>query len=164
MPNFDVQIPLHTLYPSCLNITKMDLKKKLAISYSKMASISIFAGLITLSIYNISLKIFGSSEKSLLLSSFIAYAAGVVVNFFLQALNGSYQPTARKMLFFFAVNLLNAALTSITSAYLISALNFNNDQILINLLYCSIIVAMSPFTFFLYKMVLRNKIIDTNKT
>ena len=142
----------------------MDLKKKLVISYSKMATISVFAGLITLSTYNISLKIFGSSEKSLLLSSFFAYAAGVAVNFFMQALNGSYQPTAKKMLLFFAVNLLTAALASITSVYLITALNFNNDQILINLLYCSTVVAMSPFTFFLYKMVLRNKIIDTNKT
>ena len=143
----------------------MNLNKHLIISYIRMASISFFAGLLTLACYNIFLEIFGSSGKGLFLSSFFAYVTGIVVNFFMQALNGSHTPTVRKMLLFVLINISTAALTSITSAYLITAVNLNDDRILVNVLYSLIVVAISPVTFFLYKIALKNeKTLNGDKT
>jgi hypothetical protein len=135
----------------------MIFKKQLVISYFKMAGISFFAGLQTLACYNIFLSLLGSSEKGLFLSSLFAYVTGVVANFFMQSLNGSHRPTARKMLLFTAINISTAALASITSAYLITAISLNNDRFLINVLYSLIVVAISPLTFFLYSIALKNE-------
>lgn len=135
----------------------MNLKKQLVISYIKMAGISFFAGLLTLACYNIFISFLGSSGEALFLSSFFAYLTGVIANFFMQACNGSYQPTIRKMLFFIAINISTAALASITSAYLITAMSLYDDRILINVLYSLIVVAISPLTFLLYNIALKNK-------
>ena len=143
----------------------MSLKKQLLISYFKMASISLFAGLLTLACYNIFLSALGSSEKELFLSSFLAYVTGIVANFFMQALNGSHKPTARKMILFVGINILTAALASVTSTYLITTTSLNDDRILINVLYSLTVVVISPLTFFLYSVALKNNSAhDRNRT
>lgn len=143
----------------------MPPKKRLIISYLKMAGISFLAGLLTLVFYNIFLSLLGNSEKELFLSSLIAYAIGVVANFFMQSLNGAQKPTTIKMLLFIVINISTATLASIASAYLITVTSLTDDRILINVAYSFIVVSLSPLTFFLYSIALKNELtLYRNKT
>jgi len=152
--------------PSRLNQNhKMPPKKRLLISYLKMAGISFLAGLLTLVFYNIFLSLLGNSEKELFLSSFIAYVIGVVANFFMQSLNGAHKPTTIKMFFFIVINISTATLASIASAWLITITSLTDDRLLMNVVYSLIVVSLSPLTFFLYSIVLKNELkLYRNKT
>ena len=130
-----------------------------------MAGISFLAGLLTLVFYNIFLSLLGNSEKELFLSSFIAYVIGVVANFFMQSLNGAHKPTTIKMFFFIVINISTATLASIASAWLITITSLTDDRLLMNVVYSLIVVSLSPLTFFLYSIVLKNELkLYRNKT
>lgn len=136
----------------------MNLGKNIIITYFKMAAISLLAGLLTLLFYNLLIHIFGTSRITLFFSSFFAYAMGVIANFLMQAINGAHTLTVKKIIPFFAVNIFTATSSSIISSYLITKTGINDDRVSINILYCFVVITMSPLTFYLYHLTLKEKL------